>query len=397
MQNKINWTSVSALVFYPVFLIVLGILYGNNYGLGSFEIILLVVGYYGSNISVGVGLHRLWSHNAFKTNKFVEFVLMLFASGTLQGPILSWASNHYKHHTFTDEEQDPHTPLKFQNRVLGFLWSHIGWMLVGEGSYKSIDRLTMTKLGKSKLLRWQLRYYWQIATFMNTVAPALVGYLVGGDLHSAYTGFLFIGLGRALQQQATFCVNSACHFLGVQKYAVSTAGDIWWMAIFLLGENWHNYHHAFPSDYRNGAKWYQCDVHKWIIYGMSKVGLAWNLNRTPEVRVKAKVAETARLYAEDRKQKLNMLEEKIAQLTNNFYIKLNELEHSSAQIKTQLQNSFLDAQNRLKMLAEQLQNPMQFSSVSSEKFIQSLSEKLQNTEKLLCNLYNRLDTAAKAF
>lgn len=103
---------------------------------------------------------------------------------------------------------------------------------------------------------------------MNTIMPALVGYLI--------------------EQHATFSVNSLCHFVGSKKYYKGTTGDIWWMALFLLGENWHNFHHAFPLDYRNGVKWYYFDVHKWIINVMSKLGLAWNLEVTPEIRIQAK-------------------------------------------------------------------------------------------------------------
>ncbi|KAJ6644857.1 Exodeoxyribonuclease 7 small subunit, partial [Pseudolycoriella hygida] len=151
------------------------------------------MGYYGSNITVGVGLHRLWSHHTFKTNRVVEFILAVMAAATLQGPVLSWASNHYKHHSFTDKEQDPHSPLKFSNKILGFLWSHIGWMII-DGSYKSIDRITMVKLGRNKILKWQLKYYWEIAIFMNSVVPMIIGYLLGGTLIAAYAGFLFIGI-----------------------------------------------------------------------------------------------------------------------------------------------------------------------------------------------------------
>ncbi|CAF3253695.1 unnamed protein product, partial [Rotaria sp. Silwood2] len=107
------------------------------------------------------------------------------SAATLQGPVLSWASNHYKHHTYTDKDLDPHSPLKFNNKILGFLWSHIGWMIIG-GSYKSIDRITMVKLGKSKILKWQLKYYWEIALFMNSIFPMMIGYLIKGTLTAAY-------------------------------------------------------------------------------------------------------------------------------------------------------------------------------------------------------------------
>lgn len=392
--KNINVPAFLALIIYPIVLVVLFIHYTIDHNVGLLEIILLVIGYYGANISVGVGLHRLWSHNAFKTNKFIEFILVMMSAGTLQGPILSWASNHYKHHTYTDKEQDPHSPSKFKNPIIGFLWSHIGWMLFGEGSYKFIDRVTMTKLGKNELLKWQLKYYWQLAVFMNTVLPMFIGYCIGGNMSYSYVAFLFIGIGRALQQQATFCVNSLCHFVGSKKYYKGTAGDIWWMALFLLGENWHNFHHAFPSDYRNGVKWYHFDVHKWIIFLMHKVNLAWDLDRTPEVRIQAKITETSRYFIEWRKQQINTMQNKVDSLLTHLYTKLDELEHSSVSVKKQLKKSFTEVQESLNKIAEQLKTSIQLSEKSSERILQIIAEKLDNTEIIISKLYNTLDKFA---
>ncbi|WP_341761206.1 fatty acid desaturase [Candidatus Tisiphia endosymbiont of Thecophora atra] len=390
MLKRISWLTFFVLIIYPILLAFLVIKYHINHKIGIFEIGLLIAGYYGSNITVGVGLHRLWSHHAFKTNTAVEFILVIMSAATLQGPALSWASNHYTHHTYTDKDQDPHSPLKFDNKILGFIWSHIGWMII-DGSYKSIDRVTMVKLGKNKLLRWQLKYYWQIAAFMNIVFPALIGYLIGGTINSAYAGFLFIGMGRALQQQATFCVNSLCHFVGSKQYYKGTAGDIWWMALFLLGENWHNFHHAFPSDYRNGAKWYHFDVHKWIIYVMSKLGLAWNLEVTSKIRIQAKINETSKYLIEGRKQQLNLLQDKINQLVEHVYVKLNELENSSVSIKSQLKKSFMEIQESLKKLAEQLHSSIQLTEKSSERLLKIASKKIKDREMAIYRLYNKLD------
>jgi stearoyl-CoA desaturase (delta-9 desaturase) len=390
MLKNIDWRAFFVLIIYPFILLYLAIEYFSEHSIGLFEIGLLIAGYYGSNIAVGVGLHRLWSHNAFKTNSFVEFILAVMSAATLQGPVLSWASNHYKHHTYTDKDQDPHTPLKFDNKILGFLWSHIGWMILG-GSYKSIDRITMVKHGRNKILKWQLKYYWEIAIFMNSLFPMLIGYLIGGTLVSAYAGFLFIGVGRALQQHATFCVNSLCHFIGSKKYYKGTAGDIWWMAVFLLGENWHNFHHAFPSDYRNGAKWYHFDVHKWIIYLMSKIGLAWHLERTDKVRIEAKMKETSAYLIEGRKQQLGLLQSKIEKLVERIRIKLQEIENSSTSIKDQLHKSFLEIQESLKKEAELLQASVQLPEKASEQLLKIVQKKLKSSEQAIYRLYNKFD------
>lgn len=383
---KINWPAVFVLIFYPILLIILVSNYISDYQFGWFEAGLLISGYYISNITVGIGLHRLWSHDSYKINKYVEFILVLFSAGTLQGPTLSWASNHFKHHTYTDEEQDPHSSLKYKNRIKAFWWSHMGWMLEGEGSYKSIDKVTLVKLGRNKILKWQLRYYWQIATFMNVVLPAVVGFVFGQTALAAYAGFLFIGIGRAIQQQITFFVNSLCHFTGSKKYYQGTAGDIWWLALLLLGENWHNFHHAFPSDYRNGAKWYHFDVHKWIIYLMSLCGLAWDLKRTAKIRVDAKKSQIMEQFIAARKEQLELINAKVNALALDIQKKLAEIENPSVKIKEHCKKSLAQMQNNLANIAEQLKN---FEN-PSEKIIITFNKQVKDIDKSLQKLCAKL-------
>lgn len=393
MANKINIPAFFALIIYPIFLLSLTIYYVMNYDISIYHISIALLGYYGSNIAVGIGLHRLWSHNSFKTNKFVEFILMFMTAGTLQGPILAWASDHYKHHTFTDKEQDPHSPLNYGGGLKGFIWSHIGWMLFGEDRFKNIDRVTLVKLGRNKLLRFQLKYYWELAIFMNLILPILIGFALNATLHSAFTWFLFIGIGRALQQQATFCVNSACHYLGSKKYYKGTAGDIWWMAIFLLGENWHNFHHAFPSDYRNGAKWHHFDVHKWIIYLMEKCGLATSLERTPEVRIQAKMKETALYLQNIRTEKLVNLASQAQIMKDLLQKKFAELESSSSTLKNNAYNSFVNLQESVRKMLDEIEVNMKKHKTPSEKWLKIAASKLQHLEHKLHKIINRYEAA----
>ena len=391
MFKNLNYVAVFALIIYPIILICLGVSYALINSVGWFELILFLTGYYMANISVGLGLHRLWSHDAYKTNKYVEFVLAVLSAGTLQGPALSWASNHFDHHTYTDTEKDPHTPQKYKSRFMGFLWSHMGWMLVGEGSYKSINRVTMVKLGKNKILRWQLKYYWQIATAMNTIVPAFVGFVFGGTALAAYAGFVFIGLSRALQQQATFFVNSLCHFVGTQKYTNGTSRDIWWLAFMLLGENWHNFHHAFPSDYRNGAKWYQADVHKWLIYLMSKCGLACGLKRTAKVRVDAKITQTMDQLIDLKKQKIALMQKTLNELNSMCAEKFSELENSSIEVKKKFWKSLSVAQYKVNKLKFQLHEHVKNYENPSDKIINALNKKMKRAELAMQKLYSEIE------
>ena len=388
-MSKYNLPAVFALIIYPIFIITLVVNYTLDYQVGWFEGLLFLGGYYICNITVGVGLHRLWSHDSYKINKYVEFILILLSAGTLQGPALSWASNHFKHHTYTDTELDPHSSVKYKSRIKSFWWSHMGWMLEGEGSYKSIDKITMVKLGRNKLLRWQLKHYWMIALIMNTVVPALVGFICGHTMLAAYAGFIFIGLGRAVQQQVTFFVNSLCHFAGTQKYVQGTAGDIWWLALLLLGENWHNYHHAFPSDYRNGAKWYQFDVHKWIIYLMSVFGLAWDLKRTAKVRVEAKASQTMQQYINLRKAQLESMNARITELALNIQNRVSEIEKSN--LGKKFVSSLSKIQDNLTNIAQQLNQQLKNFENPSENIVNIINKEVKKIEASWQRLYSELE------
>ena len=366
ISMKLNRTNFSVLIIYPLFIIALLILYCVKYDTGWFEWVMAICAYYMYNISIGVGLHRLWSHASYKTNKVVEFILMVVSSGTLQGPVIAWSSDHAYHHTYMDTELDPHTPLQFKSRIKGFFWSHIGWMLFEDKSRKKIDKGTMKRLGRNKLLIFQLRHYWKIAAFMNFIAPALIGYAIGGDLRSAFAGYVFIGFARAFQQQMTFCVNSATHFLGNQPYMNGTPGEIPWMFFLLLGENWHNFHHAFARDYRNGWKWFQLDIHKWIIYALSKVGLAHDLVVTPKVRILAKQEETRLELIEMMRAKLSDVEGQALSIADMARQKLKSLEKGAEIFADSVKAKLVQLEDAAEKLVQNVQAKVENCSFKSQ-------------------------------
>ena len=379
---KINWTVFIVLFIYPALIITGVVFYSSTFGTTSFEWILAIVAYYASNISVGIGLHRLWTHNSYKINKIFEFFLMLLSSGTLQGPAIAWASDHDLHHRYTDEDSDPHSPLKYTNKIKGFLWSHVGWMLFSS-THKTLEMTTMKRLGKNKTLMFQLKHYWSLAMFMNLVAPLMLGFIIGGDLQSAIAAYLFIGLGRAIQQEVTFCVNSLCHFMGSKKYLNGTAGDIYWMFFLLLGENFHNFHHAFARDYRNGWKWHHPDVHKWIIYIMSKCGLAHDLVITPKERIMAKQAETKLQLETQMHQKLTFIESTALKIADSARQKLQSIEKSAGELAGNVHEKLVTLENKANQLVSKMQKAMtEYTLQSQKKVLVIASKKIAQLEAL---------------
>lgn len=389
-KYHINTQALFPLIIIPTLLSILAYFYTDKYGFGLTEVLFTVASYYICNITVGIGFHRLWSHTSYKTTKAVEFILILLSAATLQGPVLMWASDHYKHHSYTDEEQDPHSPLKYSNKIMGFLWSHIGWMIFQNKESKVITRLALVKLGSNKLVMWQFKNYWSIALFMNFIFTGLVGYLIMGSIQGVAAGIIFMGIGRAIQQQATFFINSLCHFFGSRKYSNNTSGDIWWLAPFLLGENWHNYHHAFPMDYRNGFKWYQFDVHKWIIYLMSKVGLAWDLNRTSDVRIQAKMDEKNKIAIMQTQVQWSDLQtqaEKVKEMISNA---LHSIEHSSYNVKANIEQKIKYVKEQVHYISEQAQLFVQLPENSSDTMLNRTKKELKEFEDFVRNLISSL-------
>jgi stearoyl-CoA desaturase (delta-9 desaturase) len=386
---KINQPAFFALIILPLLLVTLACIYINRIGFGLQEFLLITISYYVCNITVGIGFHRLWSHGCYKTNKIVELLLIFLSAGTLQGPVLAWVSDHHRHHTYTDDEQDPHSPLKYKNKIQGFLWSHIGWMIFNTKENKKITEVVLKKHGANKLIMWQFKYYLYLAIGMNVIFPLAVGYLIEPSLCGAISGIIFIGIGRSLQQHATFFINSLCHFFGSRKYSTNTSGDIWWLAPLLLGENWHNYHHAFPMDYRNGFKWYQFDVHKWIIYLMSRLGLAWDLNRTSDVRIQAKMEEKSKFIVTQAQNQWGEVKTKVEKLKEMISVTINIIENSSNNVKANIDQQFKSIQEKLNYISEQAQLFIQLPEKSTENILNEARKQIRKFENSIIKYSNK--------
>ncbi len=207
-----------------------------------------------------------------------------------------------------------------------------------------------------------------------------IGYFFGGmDLHGAITGLVFVSIGRALQQHATFCVNSLCHMpiFGHSSYTHATSRDIWWFAPFVLGENYHNFHHAFPRDYRNGWRWHHLDVHKWIIYGLSKLGLVYDLERTSETRIAAKTIVTSKNV----KQEWLNIRDKVDALMSTVHSKISELEKVS--VKNEIYAYLGDIKVKLNDISNKANKLIKLPSNSSTDLLIACKEKLLFLEDLL--------------
>lgn len=258
--------------------------YGLTVGYSASAWIAAVVVLFLNGISITAGYHRLWSHNAYKASLPVRVLFALFGAAATQNSIKVWASGHRRHHRHVDDnEKDPYSAGR------GFWFSHIGWMCRAYPSGK-VRFDNIKDLERDPVVEWQHKYYVPLALIMNFL-PALAVGLIVGDI---WSGILLAGFLRlVVSHHSTFFINSLAHIWGRRPYThENSARDNDVLALFTYGEGYHNYHHIFQGDYRNGIRWWHYDPTKWLIWSMSKLGLANDLKRTEKAHIDAAIIAT---------------------------------------------------------------------------------------------------------
>jgi stearoyl-CoA desaturase (Delta-9 desaturase) len=281
--KQIDWVSTLFLTLTPILTIPLTIYYFQTETFNYWMIPIFIFFYYAMGLSITGGYHRLFAHCAYEAPAIIRFLYLFFGAGAYQNSARKWVIDHRLHHRYVDREKDPYSINK------GFWYAHFFWMCLKEEWRESDLAKPYTKdLDKDRLIVLQDRYYFTIATFSCFVVPAIVGWAFG----SWVGGLLFGGLLRmVVVHHFTFFINSACHYWGRQPYTdQNTARDNGFLALFTYGEGYHNFHHIFHADYRNGIRWYHYDPTKWLIRFMSFFKLANNLKVTPDFEIfKAKM------------------------------------------------------------------------------------------------------------
>ncbi len=269
--KKICWSVTLFLILNPVISVLMLVLYlafSNSYDLSQvfwiclFGLVFAVL----TNLSITMGYHRLYAHKSFEAHPLLEWCLVTIGAGAFQGSVLKWSSDHRTHHKFEDTDLDPYSIKK------GFWYAHMGWMMTHESVSKPVFA---PDLVKNKLVKNQHDYYILWAILVGYAFPLFVGWLLG----NAFLGIVIAGgLRIFLTQQSTFFVNSLSHTLGKTPYSVEkTAKDSLLVAFLTHGEGYHNFHHKFQFDYRNGIRWYHWDPTKWTIQLAALIGLAKKL------------------------------------------------------------------------------------------------------------------------
>jgi stearoyl-CoA desaturase (delta-9 desaturase) len=286
-----NWPAIFMFLVSTIPVVTVLPWYAAKFGFDGFEWACFFVLWALNGLSITAGYHRLWAHRSYEASKPLQIFFMLFGAMALQNSILIWASSHRTHHRHVDDvDRDPYSARR------GLWFSHLGWMLRNYESGKP-DFRNARDLEANPIVSFQHKYYLPIALGMNIGVPVLLG-LLHGDIW----GSLLLGgfLRLVVSHHCTFFINSLAHFWGSRPYTTeNTARDNGLLALFTWGEGYHNYHHLFQWDYRNGIRWYQWDPTKWLISVCKWLGLARSLKRVPEFQIRQALVQRQLQKAEE--------------------------------------------------------------------------------------------------
>ena len=265
-----------------------------NRAIGPLELGLLIGLYVVTALGVTLGYHRMFTHRAFESSRAFRALIAVFGSMAVQGSVITWVADHRKHHAFTDQEGDPHSPHLsgpgFWGAVRGLWHAHVGWLFETVGTAER-ERFA-ADLVKDRVLRAVDKLFW-VWVVLGFAIPFALGWIVGGGLGTALTALLWGGFVRVfLLHHVTWSINSVCHFFGRKRFDIEDESrNVFWLAPLSMGEAWHHNHHAFPTSAFHGLRFWEriADPTGLVIALLEKLGVVWNV-----VRVSAPSASAPR-------------------------------------------------------------------------------------------------------
>ncbi|AAS50520.1 AAR153Cp [Eremothecium gossypii ATCC 10895] len=291
----VNWVNIVLVVVVPIIGLYLAL---SGRVPPRFEVLALAIVYYSlGGLGITAGYHRLWAHRSYSARWPLRVMYALFGASSVEGSIKWWGHSHRIHHRYTDTPRDPYDARR------GLWYSHMGWMLL-QPNPRYRARADIEDLMNDWVVRLQHRHYVLIMAFMAFLLPAIICHFIFRDF---WGGLVYAGILRVFAiQQATFCINSLAHYLGDQPFDDRrTPRDNWITALVTLGEGYHNFHHEFPTDYRNAIRWYQYDPTKVFIYCASLVGLAYDLKKFSQNAIQQGLIQQKQKKLDNARSRLN--------------------------------------------------------------------------------------------
>jgi stearoyl-CoA desaturase (delta-9 desaturase) len=269
-----------------------------NRAVGPLELTLLVSFYVVTCLGVTLGYHRMFTHRAFESSRAFRAIIAVLGSMAVEGSVITWVADHRKHHAFTDQEGDPHSPHLhgegFVNSVKGLWHAHIGWLFETVGAAER-ERFA-PDLVKDQVIRAVDKLFW-LWVVLSMAIPFTIGWIIGGGIGTAVTALLWGGFVRIfLLHHVTWSINSVCHFFGRKRFDIEDESrNVFWLAPLSMGEAWHHNHHAFPTSAFHGLRFWErmADPTGLVIALLERLGVVWNVVRVSTERQAAKTLPTA--------------------------------------------------------------------------------------------------------
>ena len=251
------------------------------------DVAVFTVMYAISGLGITVGFHRLLTHRAFQTHRWMEYAFAIAGSLAVQGRVIDWVADHRKHHAHTDEEGDPHSPHAGQGAGIrgalrGLYHAHVGWLFSEQGRARP-DKYARDLFEDRGMRRIHRNFHWIV--LVTFAIPFVLGLALTQSLHGALTALLWGGLVRVmLLHHVTWSINSVCHFFGRRRFATDDhSTNVFWLAPLSFGESWHHNHHAFPRSAFHGLRPWELDFGALLVRALRRAGLIWNVVEiTPE-------------------------------------------------------------------------------------------------------------------
>ena len=296
-QSKATWEHVAlyAFIILPTaaFLAAIPMLWGSH--IGPVDLILFAIFYGISAHGITVGFHRYFTHGSFKANRGLKIGLAIAGSLAVQGPITRWVADHRRHHAFSDQEGDPHSPWVYgggtKNIAKGFWHSHMGWLFDPEQTNQ--QRFAPDLLADPDIQK--VDHHFPTLVVVTMVLPGLLGGLITWSWVGGLQAFFWASLVRVfLLHHVTWSINSICHIVGKKPFASrDQSRNVWPLAVLSMGESWHNLHHAEPTAARHGVDRGQIDSSARLIWTFEKLGWATDVKWAKPARLATKRTDSA--------------------------------------------------------------------------------------------------------
>ena len=274
----------------PMLALVAAIPFAWGWGLGWHDVVIAAFFYWMTGLGITVGYHRYFTHGSFKAKTPLRVALAVAGTMAMQGPVITWVSDHRKHHKYSDREGDPHSPWRYGNdtRALakGLVFAHILWLF--DPNQTSQEKFSPDLLADKNIARVGKLFAPLVG--VSLLGPALIGGLWGMSWHGAITAFFWASLVRiTLLHHVTWSINSICHTFGNKEWeSRDKSRNVSWLAIASFGESWHNLHHVDPTCARHGALKGQIDQSARVIRWFEQLGWAYDVRWPDEARLEAK-------------------------------------------------------------------------------------------------------------